>query len=103
MEVTPCTCTYECEYICLPDTQMLSDEDLQELRRFAWRSHGVSYVNLLDSFRTGKYSVEFTGDDGCVVADIGEYLVYNKNLSRLDILTVKQFQQCCVDKGVKDA
>lgn len=103
MDVVPCTCTYECEFIQLPDVQTLSDEEFDKLRRFAWRAVGVSHVNLLDDFHNEKYCVEFTGDAGCSVADVGEYLVYNKNLSRLDILTPKQFQQCCDSKEDKDA
>lgn len=102
MDIVPCTCTYDCEYIQLPDVQNLTDEEFDKVRRFAWRAVGVSYVHLLTNFRNEKYSIELTGDEGCSVAEVGEYLVYNKNLSRLDILTPKQFQ-CCINKEDKDA
>lgn len=103
MDVVPCTCTYDCEFIQLPDAQDLTAEEFDKIRRFAWRAFGVSNVNLLTNFNAQKYSVEFTGDEGCSVAEVGEYLVYNKDLSRLDILTPKQFQQCCISKEGEDA
>lgn len=103
MDVVPCTCTYECEFIQLPDVQTLTDEEFDKVRRFAWRAFGVSHVNLLTNFRNEKYSIELTGDEGCSVAEVGEYLVYNKNLGRVDILTPEQFQQCCIIKEDRDA
>lgn len=103
MDVVPCTCTYDCEFIQLPDVQNLTDEEFYKIRGFAWRAVGVSYVHLLTNFRNEKYSIELTGDEGCSVAEVGEYLVYNKNLGRVDILTPEQFQQCCAVKEDKDA
>jgi hypothetical protein len=103
MDIVPCTCTYDCEYIQLPDVQTLTDEEFDKVRRFAWRAFGVSCVNLLTNFSTEKYSIELTGDEGCSVAEVGEYLVYNKNLRRVDILTPEQFQQCCTIKEDRDA
>lgn len=35
MDVVPCTCTYECEFIQLPDVQTLTDEEFDKVRRFA--------------------------------------------------------------------
>lgn len=67
-----------------------------------YKLDGVSYVHLLTNFSTEKYSIELTGDEGCSVAEVGEYLVYNKNLRRIDILTPEQFQQCCASKEDKD-
>lgn len=103
MDVVPCTCTYECEFIQLPDVQTLTDEEFDKVRRFAWRAFGVSCVNFLTNFNAEKYSIELTGDEGCSVAEVGEYLVYNKNLRRVDILTPEQFQQCCTIKEDRDA
>ncbi|PWL41996.1 MAG: hypothetical protein DBY43_04575 [Clostridiaceae bacterium] len=103
MDIVPCTCTYECEFIQLPDVQTLTDEEFDKVRRFAWRAFGVSCVNLLTNFNAEKYSIELTGDEGCSVAEVGEYLVYNKNLRRVDILTPEQFQQCCTIKEDRDA
>ena len=103
MDIVPCTCTYECEFIQLPDVQTLTDEEFDKGRRFAWRAFGASCVNLLTNFNAEKYSIELTGDEGCSVAEVGEYLVYNKNLRRVDILTPEQFQQCCTIKEDRDA
>lgn len=50
MDVVPCTCTYDCEFIQLPDVPALTDEEFYKIRGFAWRAVGVSHVNLLDDF-----------------------------------------------------
>lgn len=90
MEVIPCTLTYECEYLHLPVAPTLSDEDMQELCKFAFRCHDVFDVDLLDDHTTGKYTIEFTGYSGSKVAQAGDYLVYNKPLSSLDVITEKE-------------
>lgn len=63
MDVVPCTCTYDCEYIQLPDVQNLTDEEFYKIRGFAWRAIGVSYVHLLTNFRNEKYSIELIQRD----------------------------------------
>ena len=90
MQVIPCTLTYECEYIHLPAASTMSDEDVQELCKFAFRCHDVFDVDLLDDHTTGKYTIKFTGYSGSKVAQAGDYLVYNKTLSSLDVISEKE-------------
>lgn len=42
MDVVPCTCTYDCEYIQLPDVQNLTDEEF--IRYVALRGEPLVYL-----------------------------------------------------------